>query len=450
MIDKGTCVLAGISGGGDSMAMLSILKCLSKEMEFELHVVHIHHGIRGIEADRDKKMVEDICKKWLIPCNSYYFDVPFLAKKWKIGLEEAGRIVRKKAFQEEKKGLDNKTVRIALAHNQDDLAETMLHNLCRGSGIRGLSSMRPVSGEIIRPVLCLKRKEIDYYLKENEIEYVTDSTNLTDDYTRNKIRHKILPLLEQEINPQVCRHMAETAKVLAMAEDYFFQAAKRLLAKCKLEQDRIFFDSSFFEEEEILERYTVLEAFNYLAGKRKDFQAVHVESVIKLYKNQVGSKCCLPYGIVAIRDYDGVWLKKKTNDSKKVKNLEQWNLVPGDRLVCPSGIFETKIFLYQSQKIPEKKYTKWLDYDKIIYDLCVRTRRPGDYMVIDHNGSHKKLSRCMIDEKIPQDERDSILLLACGKEVLWMIGGRINEKYKITCNTKNVLEVKYQGGNWNE
>ena len=155
MIGKNDVVLAGVSGGSDSMAMLRILKELQGKLDFTLRVVHIHHGIRGKEADRDQSFVENICRKWQIPCTVYCYDVPGLSREWKLGEEETGRIVRKEAFQREAAvcGRKDSEIKIALAHNQEDLAETMLHNLCRGTGLRGLCTMRPVDGEIIRPAV---------------------------------------------------------------------------------------------------------------------------------------------------------------------------------------------------------------------------------------------------------------------------------------------------------
>ena len=177
MIREGDQVIAGVSGGGDSMAMLSCLRQYREEMDFSLKVVHVHHGIRGEEADRDAALVKQVCSDWQIPCQILRYDVPDLAKGWKVGTEEAGRRVRQEAFTLASKGCTAR-VRIALAHNQDDLAETVVHNLCRGTGIRGLSAMRPVSDPIIRPVLCLKKQQILEYLKGAGILYGQDSTNL--------------------------------------------------------------------------------------------------------------------------------------------------------------------------------------------------------------------------------------------------------------------------------
>lgn len=171
MIASGDSVIAGVSGGGDSMTMLHILKEWKKECDFELVVVHVHHGIRGEEAERDWKLVEKTCEKWKIPCRLYRYDVPKISKEKKMGEEETGRIVRQWAFKEEERRLQGSfgKVKIALAHNKNDLAETMLHNLVRGSGLRGLSGIQPINGKIIRPLLCLERTEIDEYLKANQI-----------------------------------------------------------------------------------------------------------------------------------------------------------------------------------------------------------------------------------------------------------------------------------------
>lgn len=305
MLKAEDMVVAGISGGADSIAMLHILKNLQKEIGFSMEVVHVHHGIRGQEADRDEQFVEKICRDWGIPFRSRHYPVPELSGKWKLGEEETGRIVRKQAFQEEKKRLGfsgeqsekNGQFRIALAHNRNDLAETMLHHLARGTGIRGLSGIQAVNGEIIRPVLCLERKEIVNYLKERGISYITDSSNLSDDYTRNRIRNHILPAMEQKINAKAVEHMAETARVLAEADSYLQKKGRELLASCRKENGYLL-DEKFFAQDPILQEYAVMEAFEILAGKRKDFTSLHVDQVLSLQKKRKRS-LYQPSGIAA-------------------------------------------------------------------------------------------------------------------------------------------------------
>lgn len=475
MIEKNDVVLAGVSGGSDSMAMLRILKELQPELKFMLRVVHVHHGIRGQEADRDSSFVENICREWQIPCMVYYYDVPKLSRKWKLGEEETGRIVRKEAFQKEISAWNPETrIRIALAHNQEDLAETMIHNLCRGTGLRGLCTMRPVDGEIIRPILCLSREKIADYLKEENISHIQDSTNLSDEYTRNRIRHHILPMLEQQVNIKAAAHMAETAARISQAEEYLTQQSSQVLKDYRTDNG-YYFTEKFFMEPQIIQTYALQQAMEDLAGRRKDLTAVHFQKVLTLYEMQTGRRVSLPYHMEARRDYTGVRLFLQKEDSGTGKpawtgqnrresadiaaeeknyrthaaEMECEIRIPGT-VICPLGTFSTEIFFYEGQKIEEKKYTKWLDYDKIEKNPCIRTRQTGDYMVINSQGNTKKLNRCMIDEKIPSEKRDEIPLIACGKEILWMVGSRMNERYKINPQTRKVLVLNYQGGHENE
>mgnify|MGYP004565366783 FL=1 len=447
MIEPGDVVLAGVSGGGDSMAMLALLKRYQSEVSFSLCAVHVHHGIRGEEADRDEGLVKETCGKWDIPFYSYHYPVPELAKKWKTGLEEAGRRVRQEAFDRagrhylEERGLTDcpnreDRIHVALAHNENDVAETLLHNLCRGTGLKGLASILPVRDQIIRPVLCLNKQEIVNYLIEDQIPYVTDSSNLTKDYTRNRLRHQVLPILTEQINPAAVRHMAETAGMVSEAEAYLSRQGMTLIKKYGEKREQgIFLSEEMWKEEPVIASYGILQVFEELAGKRKDFTAVHVKSVEKLVALQVGRRIDLPYGLAAFRTYGGILLKmdKLQEKSELSTNFEELG-------------FRLKIFSNEGQKIEEKKYTKWMDYDKIKQELSVRTRQPGDFLIIDNKGSRKKLNRYFIDEKLPSEERDRILLLCAGCEVLWVVGGRINENYKITPRTRRILEIQYQGG----
>ncbi|MGO4946152.1 tRNA lysidine(34) synthetase TilS [Blautia sp. Sow4_E7] len=461
MIEAGDVVFAGVSGGGDSMAMLALLKRYQTEMPFSLCAVHVHHGIRGEEADRDELLVKETCEKWEIPFLAYHYPVPELAKKWKMGLEEAGRKVRQDGFsraeadyfgkievadhQDERNGAaarrGKSRIRIALAHNENDVAETLLHNLCRGTGLKGLAAILPVRDGIVRPVLCLNKQEIVNYLIEEQIPYATDSTNLTDDYTRNKIRHQILPLLEEQVNSSAVRHMAETASLVSQAEEYLSRQGALLVKKYGENREQgIFLSEAFWREEPAVASYGVLQVFEELAGKRKDFTAAHVKSVENLLRLQVGRRINLPYGLAALRTYGGILLGERELLGMSDRNPK------GDEPVSQDNPFELKIFSNEGQKIEEKTYTKWLDYDKIEQELSIRTRQPGDFLVVDEKGSRKKLNRYFIDEKIPSEERDSILLLCAGSEVLWVVGGRINENYKITPRTRRILEIQYQGG----
>ena len=308
------------------------------------------------------------------------------------------------------------------------------------------------------------------YLKEKKISHIQDSTNLSDEYTRNRIRHHILPILEQQVNGKTAAHMAETAARISQAEEYLTQQSCLVLGEFQKGKE-YYFTEKFFMEPQIIQVYALQQAMEQLAGRRKDLAAVHYEKVLELYEMQTGRRISLPYHMEARRDYEGVRLcrygeeksagmigeKHKGSDIQNGKTVcgknisdREWKIrIPGT-VTSPLGIFSAEIFLYEGQKIEEKKYTKWMDYDKIEKNPYIRTRRTGDYMVINAQGNTKKLNRCMIDEKIPSEYRDSIPLIACGKEILWMVGSRMNERYKINPQTRKVLVLNYQGGNENE
>ena len=167
------------------------------------------------------------------------------------------------------------------------------------------------------------------------------------------------------------------------------------------------------------------------------------------FELRTGASVKLPYNLEAAKTYEGIIIRKK-NPENPDRESREYQLPLNGSLACSLGNFETKIFSWSDQKICEKKYTKWLDYDRIKYDISVRTRKTGDYLTVNSQGHRKKLTRCMIDEKVPREQRDSIPLITEGSEVLWIVGGRMNERYKITSETKNVLEIKYQGGKYHE
>ena len=218
MLQKEDKVIAGISGGADSICLLFVLLRLKEKIGFDVIAVHVNHGLRGESAKRDERFTETFCREWNIPCIVYHENVKEIAVQKKLSVEEAGRLVRRKAFEEVRVRYGG--TKIALAHHQNDNAETMLLNLARGTGIRGLSGIRPVNGYMIRPLLGINRKEIEYYLKEHQLSYCEDETNAGDEYTRNRIRHQILPMLEEQVNRQAVRHMNETMEQLNQIRDY--------------------------------------------------------------------------------------------------------------------------------------------------------------------------------------------------------------------------------------
>lgn len=438
LIKQNEKLVVGVSGGADSVCLLSLLCKLREEMSLDLTVVHINHGIRQ-EAMEDALFVEALCKEYGIPFVLKTYPVNELAKEWNMSSEEAGRKIRYEAFSEV---LGNDEGKIVVAHNQNDVAETVLFNLFRGSGSAGLTGIRPKNGNIVRPLLCFLREEIENYLHENQLKYCIDKTNLTDDYTRNKIRNHILPYVEEHIVKGSVAHIYNTAGLLKEQEEYLETEVDSALKEvavldedcCTYKIDRLKFSKlHIFLQKKVL--YKIIEQ---LSGSKKDISAKHIENVLGLFGKEGMKSVSLPYNLQAKSSYESVCVGLKGNNT--------------DKEITESALEDAKGFTFRvfSDKmpdtIPEKEYTKWFDCDKIEGTLTVRCWREGDFLMVQ-NGQHRKsVSRYFIDEKIPKDERDKILLLADGSHVLWIIGKRISDYYKITETTKQILEIQYDGG----
>ena len=225
LIRPGDGVVVGLSGGPDSVFLLYALHTLQPRMGFTLWAVHVHHGIRGAEADRDEAFSEKLCAKLDIPFQAVHVAAPAYAAQHRLSLEEAARILRYEALEAARQQLgQTRAAWIAVAHHLDDQAETVLHNLVRGAGLRGLAGMENRRNHVIRPLLSIKREDILKWLKQNDIPYVTDSTNADPHYTRNRIRSTVLPEL-REINPEASVHIAHSAALLREADAYFHALA---------------------------------------------------------------------------------------------------------------------------------------------------------------------------------------------------------------------------------
>jgi tRNA(Ile)-lysidine synthase len=268
-------------------------------------------------------------------------------------------------------------------------------------------------------------------LKENEIEYRNDSTNDSTDYTRNKIRLEIMPLLEN-INDNAMQNITNASNELADTSDYIEKDVDEAYEEFVTEEDgKLFLSDESFAIDPIVLTGVIRKMIENIAGKLKDITRIHVGDVVSLSEKQVGKKIDLPYSIVAEREYEGISMFSESNETEsETKNKE----------VIIS--FEEDDF--DRTNIEELKYTKWLDYDKID-DVVVRTRQKGDYIVIDGDGATKKLKKYFIDEKIPRRERDEVLLVADGNHILWVVGYRISEDVKVTPDTKKVVKLEYKG-----
>ena len=450
MIRQGDLVIAGVSGGADSVAMLHILYRLREELQFSLEILHVHHGIRGKEADRDAAFVSEMSSRMNLPFHFRSFDVPGIAAAAHTGIEETGRSVRRKAFEElSGSSRAEGAVSYALAHNKNDQAETLLFHLCRGSGIRGLAGMQPCTHPLIRPLLFLDRSQILSYLHQEGLEYVNDSTNLEDHYIRNRIRHQVLPLLEEQVHAGTVRHMAGTAQLMLEAEEYLSRQGAIVYSDClRSSTEGISLDAGkLLEQPEILRKYAFRSAVWTLTGSRQDLRAVHLEQLLELLDGPAGRRIRLPDGLWGERQGDSLLLKQEKDqyrqDERKNDAIRTVKLPLPGRLCTPQGVLTVRILQYTGQEIPQKKYTKWFDYDRIIEPPVLRNRKSQDYLTILPDLHRKSLRRLMIDQKIPASEREQLLLVASGSRVLWLIGIRSDDELRIRRCTKQVLELDF-------
>lgn len=467
MIAPGDTVVAGVSGGADSVCLFLMLCELAEEMQLCLTAVHVNHGIRKGEAEADAEYVEHLCRERMIPFVLVREDVRTYAEREHLSEEEAGRKVRYQAFEKVLDQYGSSDGKIAVAHNANDRAETMLFHLFRGTGLAGASGIKPVRGRIIRPLLCLSREEIEAYLKEKQVSFCIDRTNMEDTYTRNRIRNHIFPYVEKQVCRQAVEHMCETADILAEAENYIRKQAEEAYRRCAAAQDDAveLHINRLLEEEPFIRRQVLLFGLEQVTEGRRDLTSVHVKEIEKLLDKDGSKQISLPYGLVARREplkgYSSLILCRERNTEPagqpaalrisipgrmEIPGLGKVELTLLERGELPPGSEMADFFSGKSQFIPQKSCTKWFDYDRITKSLVFRIREKGDYLTINGKLSRKKLKDYMIEEKIPKNRREKIYVLADGSHILWVPGYRISEYYKITENTEHILQVQLRGG----
>lgn len=459
MLTCGDRVIAGVSGGADSVCLFLMLLELRKKIGFDLIAVHVHHGLRGEAADQDQQFVEALCEQHRIPLEIFRVNLESIAKKRKQSLEEAGRMVRREAFDSVcKKYGGNK---IALAHHQNDNAETLLWNLSRGTGLDGLGGIRPVNGKFIRPLLCMNREEIEEYLAKRKQSYCIDETNAGTDYTRNKLRHLVLPILEEQVNSAAVRHMNETMEQIWELQEYMQEQVEAAYQECVQEHFEkacwIQIQQKSFETfPELIKKMVIRKGMEQVGGKKRDLSHKHVDVMMELMNKQVGRTLDLPYEMHAKRNYEGIRLEKQrtysSGEEKKAEIIQECMAelnIPGETILADRNL-KLRCKILEKPKnlsikdIPQKIYTKWFDYGIIKSSLYIRTRQAGDTIVIDEKGHQKKLKNWFVDEKIPKEVRDSQLLLAENNEILWVLGHRMSQAYQVKQSTKWILQIEVE------
>ena len=400
-------ILVALSGGADSVALLRILLKLG----YSCIAAHCNFWLRDEESLRDEQFVTQLCKDLKVPLHKTHFDTFLYAEKNSISIEMAARELRYQWFYELKERINADS--IAVAHHIDDNIETLLLNLIRGSGIKGLTGIPPRNQDIIRPLLCLYRKEIEDYLESIGQGFVTDSTNLETEYTRNKIRLKLLPLL-QEINPSIKKTLNETIGYLRETEHIYLDSIKKGIQRV-YEKNRIDIAKLLQEPSPSSLLYEILYP--------KGFTPQQIESICHALYEQPGKQF-----------FSSNWKVLKDRDYLIIYEKEQ-NLVPPQ--------LEFKEVSYNADFIiPKNKETACFDKDKLKGPLSIRKWQPGDYFIPFGMKGRKKISDYLTDEKFSRFDKEKVWLLCSGEDIAWIINERTDQRFKVDKDTKTVLIVR--------
>jgi tRNA(Ile)-lysidine synthase len=447
MISPGDKIIVGVSGGPDSICLLHVLNEISNELHINIAAVHINHCLRGKDADEDEAYVKEFCKKINIEFYSKRIDINKLSESLNISCETAGRKARYDFFDEiMKKTEANK---IAIAHNANDVAETILMRIMRGTGLEGLIGIKPVRENIyIRPLINTTREEIENYCKENNLEPRIDKTNLQNIYSRNKIRLELIPYIRANFNNDIVNVLNRMSNNVASDNDFLLKISHEKYEKyCDNRKEKVIISREAFSEHEAILSRIIRESLYHVNGNLNNFDKMHIMQIIKLQKQSTGKIIILPNDIMVINNYGCIEVKKRKeyddyNLNKVFSISEGKNVLSDLTLKITTNIIESNNF--QLSLTGKSDYIKYFDYDKIKNNINIRYRREGDrFSPLGMNGS-RKLKDIFIDMKIPKEERNKIPLLCSGEDIAWIIGYRISEKFKIDSNTKKIMEINIE------
>ena len=457
-------LVIGVSGGADSICLLFLMKDILPADN--IRVIHINHMIRGNEADEDSGFVEEICRREGLFFKEIRKDIPALSREMGYTEEEAGRRIRYECFGKEAEaweaecGCEKGKVRIAVAHHVEDNAETVLFNLFRGTGIRGLSGIAPERGRIIRPLLGLTRKDIEDYLKYRGETFRTDRTNEDNDYSRNRIRNLILPQA-RAVSPMAAEHIAAASERLRNILGYLDTRVDESIERIVTPEDGAYrIDREGLRSlDDVIASMLILKLLTELTPMKKDIGEVHASSVLELARGEAGKHADLPYGIKADVSHSQLLLRRQSREDER--NGRSDDVEALELYYRASDLTEEEVRALTDKTAEGNRYTKYFDCDKIsliatdqgITDLPayeIRSRKTGDYIVIkDKNGlpCKKTVSDHLTDLKLSFPEKEKIKVMAVGSEVLWIIGYRMGDSAKLTNETVNILKVTMEAKN---
>lgn len=432
LIEKGDSIVSAVSGGSDSVFMLEMLLAIKSDYELNIIVCHVNHGLRGAEAQRDEDFVKKLAEKNGLIYEVEHIDMAGYAKEHSLTCEEAGRKLRYLFFEEIKEKY--KADKVAIAHNENDVVETIFLNIFRGTGLDGLESIPLRRDFYIRPILCFEKSEILDFLKENNIHYVDDSTNFTNDYKRNMIRNEIIPFIKKNFNENIVSSMSRLASIAKENNLYLEDIINdKYINNVKSNTiDREGFNELNHYEKTLVLRKFLRDNLNHLNNISKD----NIEDMINLISLDSGKKYDIDGKHYLVNDFDKTIFKKlDINELSEEISLDF-------KLDKVYNIYGSKFKFVLSDKILSKKY---LDYDLLTGKLSLRNRRNGDrFNPFGMKGS-KKIKDYFVDKKVSSDDRSKVLFLMNDDEIAYVVGYDIADKYRASSKTKNYLNVIMEG-----
>ena len=407
-------ITVALSGGADSVALLHALCTLKDKLKINISAAHLNHMIRGDEALRDENFVKQLCGDMNVPLICESFDVPEYAEKNRLSIETAAREVRYAFFERINTGV------VATAHTASDNLETVLFNLARGTGLNGLCGIPPKRSIYIRPLILVTRDEVEAYCAENGLSYVTDSTNLSDDYTRNRIRHTVIPVLKS-VNPSAEKTVARTVVSVREDEEFLNACADNYLS-ANFKDGFLTVDSAV--PPSVLKRAIKKYAEYIVPDLRLD--SLHLNSIYSVSVN--GGRTSLPCDCIAEAKNGRLSVKNKLSNGKKtVFNV--------------STAVKDNTFFKNGEKVNNLLLNNSIDCDKIVGESVLRTRLPGDSVRLAGRGCTKTLKKLMNELKIPNELRDSVPVLADDDGVIWVYGAGTASRCAVNEKTEKVMII---------
>jgi len=451
-------ILVGVSGGPDSVTLLKILLSFRQKYHLSIYIAHLNHMLRGKESDEDANFVRNLARELDLPCEVKSYNLTEIAQKKRLTLEEAAREYRYMFYLKttQKFGAN----KIALGHNADDQVETVLMRFLRGSGLEGLMGIPSVRDKIIRPLIECTREEIEEYCQEHQIEYRIDSTNKEILYFRNKIRLELLPLLSHEYNKNIKDIILHLQSIISEVSKYLQQKTElifREIAEIKGRENVIIDLKSLNSLPMVFKRRIIRRSIEVIKGNLYSINFAHNDEVLKLTEYQSGEKeIHLPDNLRAKKIYNQLIIYKKKifkDHPEETSAPWEYNLsVLGQTEIKPLGI-EVKVKIldskgvktsqFSNRKKSDSEFVEFIDYNKAKYPLKLRNRRVGDKFYPLKMAGAKKVGEFFIDNKVPKSHRDLIpLLIDSEGKIIWIVGMRLDDRVKITSDTKKILYIK--------